>query len=171
MIYGLCFHFMPLRQKAQNLQSLKYVNTNNNNNDDNSNTAAASDENHKMLASVTSVYMQSWQNMQNSALQSSATAQMSLSTPCYMKIRKTTLTFFILKLFQFFDCCFRCCTKFLKLACVLHLKTHLLSPVTFLLIFLKLKSKRTQLIINMFILTLSLIYYVQKTNSQVFNGS
>ena len=74
------------------------------------NTAAASDEDDKVLASVTSVYMQSWQNMQNSALQSSATAHMSLSTPCYMKIRKTTLTFFILKLFQFFDCCFRCCT-------------------------------------------------------------
>ena len=36
MTYGLCFHFMPLWQKAQNLQSLKYINTNNNNNDDNS---------------------------------------------------------------------------------------------------------------------------------------
>lgn len=114
------------------------------------NAATTSDEDGKLLASVTSVYMQSWQNKQNSMLQSSATAQMSLSTPCYMKIRKTTLTLFILKLFQFFDCCFRCCTKFLKLACVLHLKTCLLSPVTFLLIFLKLKSNRTQLIINMF---------------------
>ena len=90
MTYVLCFHFMPLWQKAQNLQSLKHVNTNNNNNDDNSNIAAASDEDDKVLASVTSVYMHSWQNMQNSALQSSATAQMSLSTPCYMKIRKTT---------------------------------------------------------------------------------
>lgn len=156
---------MPLRQKAQNLQSLKYTNTDNNNSDDTSNTAAASDEYDKVLASATFVYMQSWQNTQNSALQSSATAQVSLSTPSYMKIRKTTLTFFILKLFQFFDCCFRCCTKFLKLACVLHLKTCLLSPVTFLLIFLKLKSKRTQLMIHTFILTLSLTYYAQKTNS------
>jgi len=170
MTYGLCFHFTPLRQKAKNLQSLKYSNTNNNNDDDNSNTAAASEDD-KVLASVTSFYMQSWQNMQNSALQSSATAQMSLSTPCYMKIRKTTLTFFILKLFQFFDCCFRQCTKFVKLVCVLPLKTHLLSPVTFLLFFLKLQSSRTKLMINMFILTLSLTYYVKKTNSQVFNGS
>jgi hypothetical protein len=171
MTYGLCFHFTPLWQKAQNLKSLKSVNTNNSNNDDNSNTAVASDEDDKVLASVTSVYMQSWQNMQNSTLQSATTAQMSLSTPCYMKIRKTTLTFFILKLFQFFDCCFRRCTKFVKLVCVLFLKTPLLSPVTFLLIFLKLQSKRTKLMINMFILTLSLTYYVQKTNSHVFNGS
>jgi hypothetical protein len=91
MTYGLCFHFRPLRQKTQNFQSLKYVNTSNNNNDDNddnSNTAAASDEDDKVLASVTSVYMQSWQNVQNSALQSSATAQMSLFTPCYTKIRR-----------------------------------------------------------------------------------
>jgi hypothetical protein len=124
-------------------------------------STAASDEDDKLLASVTPVYMQSWQIMQNSALQPSATAQMSLSTPCYMKIRKTKLTLFILKLFQFFDCCFRCCTKFLKLAYVLHLKMCLLSPVTFLLIFLKLKSNRTQLMINMFILT----YYVQKSTS------
>lgn len=157
---------MPLRQKAQNLKPLKCVNKNNNKNYGKSNTAAASDEDDKVLASVTSVYMQSCQNMQNSALHSSATAQISLSTPCYMKIRKTTLTFFILKLFQFFDCCFRCCTKFLKLACVLHLKTHLLSPVTFLLIFLKLKSKRTQLMINTFTLTMSLtITYKKQTAS------
>jgi len=73
MTYGLCFHVTPLRQKAQNLQSLKYINTNNNNDDDNTNTAAANEDD-KVLASVTSVYMQSWQNIQNSALQSSATA-------------------------------------------------------------------------------------------------